>query len=166
MSAPEAAAAPAAAPIAVKGMGLVKLVPVLLVFSLVNLGGTGFVAHRLLQPLKMEIEESHPKQQGTARGPTVPFEAFVVNLNELGSSRYLKAAIEVEVTDPVHVEPVTAAKSLIRDEVLRYLSGLSVAQTLGEENKLKISAEVHQRMERVVGERRVARVLISEFVVQ
>ncbi len=159
-------AAPAEAPIAVKGMGLVKLVPVVLLFSLVNLGGTGFVAFRLLHPLKMEIEESHPKPEKAERGPLIPFEAFVVNLNEPGSSRYLKTTFEVELDDAVHTEQVTAAKGLIRDEVLRYLSGLSVAQTLGEDNKQKIVSEVRTRIEKVVGEKKIARVLLSEFVVQ
>lgn len=169
MSQSEAAAhtaAPEAAPIKVKGMGLVKLVPVLLLFSLANLGGTGFVGYKLLHPLKMEIEENHPKPEKVERGPLVPFEAFVVNLNEPGSSRYLKVTFEVEVDDAHIAENLTASKGVIRDEVLRYLSGLSVAQTLGEDNKAKIVSEVRGRMEKVVGERKVTRVLISEFVVQ
>lgn len=166
----EAAAAPAAAPegapVVVKGMGLVKLVPVVLLFSLLNMGGTGFVAFKMLHPLKMEIEENHPKPEKAERGPIIPFEAFVVNLNEPGSSRYLKTTFEVELDDVVHTEQVTASKGLIRDEVLRYLSGLSVSQTLGEDNKQKIVREVRERIERVVGEKKISRVLLSEFVVQ
>jgi flagellar FliL protein len=164
----EAAAAADAgpAPIAVKGMGLVKLVPVLLLFTLANMGGTGFLIHKAMHPAPLEVVENHPKPEKTEHGPTVAFEAFVVNLNEPGSSRYLKTTLEVEVDEAKDVDVVTAAKGVIRDEVLRYLSGLSVAQTLGEDNKAKIVNEVKERISRVVGERRIVRVLINEFVVQ
>ena len=77
-----------------------------------------------------------------------------------------KGDITVEVDEAKDVDVVTAAKGVIRDEVLRYLSGLSVAQTLGEDNKAKIVNEVKERISRVVGERRIVRVLINEFVVQ
>jgi flagellar basal body-associated protein FliL len=64
------------------------------------------------------------------------------------------------------VEKANGNKALIRDEILRYLSGLSIADTMGEENKEKILDELRIRMEKFVGQRKVERVLLSEFVVQ
>ncbi|MFO0729295.1 MAG: flagellar basal body-associated FliL family protein, partial [Myxococcota bacterium] len=70
------------------------------------------------------------------------------------------------VVDQKIVEKANSNKALIRDEILRYLSGLSIADTMGEENKEKILEELRARMEKFVGQRKVERVLLSEFVVQ
>ncbi|MFO0727621.1 MAG: flagellar basal body-associated FliL family protein [Myxococcota bacterium] len=151
-------------------MGMLKLVPVSVLVGLVNIGATGFVAMRVMAPVKVEIEEKHQEDEhaapGEGPGPTVSFDSFVVNLNEPGSNRYLKTTFDVEVVDQKIVEKANSNKALIRDEILRYLSGLSIADTMGEENKEKILEELRARMEKFVGQRKVERVLLSEFVVQ
>lgn len=160
----------AAAPAGVPKLGMLKLVPVTLLVGLINVGATVFVAMRVMAPVKVEIEEKHHEDEhaegGEGPGPTVSFDAFVVNLNEPGSSRYLKTTFDVEVVDQKVVEKANGNKALIRDEILRYLSGLSIADTMGEENKEKILDELRIRMEKFVGQRKVERVLLSEFVVQ
>lgn len=100
-------------------------------------------------------------------GPVVALDAFLVNLNEPGSGRYLKAAVEVEVADPAAVEEMNAQKRSIRDDLLRYLSSLSVADTLGEAAKDKIKQAMATRIgKQIGGAPRVRRLFFTDFMVQ
>jgi flagellar FliL protein len=100
-------------------------------------------------------------------GPVVAFDPFVINLNEPGSNRYLKTSLELEVLDKKSEEMVTERKRVVRDELLRYLSNLNVAETLGEENKTKIKTALLARADQAVGGKgKVRNVFLTEFVVQ
>lgn len=99
-------------------------------------------------------------------GPLITLDPFVVNLNEPGSSRYLKVQVRVEVTNSAAAKLFEKSKTLIRDQLLRYLSGLTVADTQGPENKDKIRDEMVARVAEVIGEDRVRRTIFAEFVVQ
>lgn len=139
----------------------------LLLLLLANLGGTGFLVHRLLQPLRVEsVAPAPPRTEAEAFGPTVPLDAFVVNLNEQDGNRYLKTVLEIEVPDAKAVEAVTRAKSHLRDAFLRYLSSLTVADTMGDAGKQKIQAELEGRAKGLLGDGSVRRLFFSEFVVQ
>ena len=134
----------------------------LLILVLANLGATGFVATRGLHPPAAQAAESTENKPG----PTVSLETFVVNLNEPGNSRYLKCTIELEVTGVKAVKEVTDNKRLVRDEILRYLSGLTVADTLGEQGKARIQTDVVSRVDRLLGGGRIRRLFFIDFVVQ
>ncbi len=99
-------------------------------------------------------------------GPLITLDPFVVNLNEPGSSRYLKVQLQVEVANGAAAKAFEKSKQLIRDDLLSYLSGLKVADTLGAESKDKIRDELQAAVAEVIGEDRVHRVVFIEFVVQ
>ena len=99
-------------------------------------------------------------------GPLITLDPFVVNLNEPGSSRYLKVQLQVEVANGAAAKSFEKSKQLIRDDLLSYLSGLKVADTLGAESKDKIRDELQAAVGEVIGEDRVHRVVFIEFVVQ
>jgi flagellar basal body-associated protein FliL len=172
--------------------GMLKLVPVVLAFSLLNLGAAGFTVFKVMT-LKIpaggvaHADGEHTEGEGGGEagegsgeaagghaeanaepfsGVTVALDPFVVNLNEAGSNRYLKATFEIEVRDQKAADAVTKAKSVVRDDILRYLSELRVADTLGATNKQRILDEVKDRLEAVVGKRKIERAFITEFVVQ
>lgn len=161
----KAAAAPAA-----KASLLTKLTPVLL---LANLGASGAGVYFQMKPKPPVIvvpgagapePTAHAAEGGP--GPSAPLDSFVVNLNEPGTSRYLKATFELELADARAVEALERDKKSIRDQVLRYLSGLTVADTLGAENKDKIRAEIAMRIDKELGQGKVKKVFFNDFVVQ
>jgi len=159
----KAAAAPAA-----KASLLTKLTPVLL---LANLGAAGAGVYFQMKPKPIVVMPGAPAEapahgSDSGPGPSAPLDSFVVNLNEPGTSRYLKATFEVELADAHAIEALERDKKSIRDEVLRYLSGLTVADTLGAENKDKIRAAIVARIDKELGQGRVKRVFFNEFVVQ
>lgn len=166
----KAPAAPAAdAPVAA---GPSKL-PMILLGAMVvgNLGGTAVIALRLLStpPAKAEAA-SHEGKKAKAEegpGPVVSVDTFVVNLNEPGSSRYLKTTFELEVENAIVQKEVEEHRRALRDDVLRYLSNLTVKETMGEAAKAKIKEDLLSRADKLVGsEHKVKNLFFTEFVVQ
>ncbi len=157
------------APPAAKAPGPPKIVLILLVL---NLGATGFLTFKNVTAAPHAVagkkSDAHDVKSGKPKpGPMVTMDPFVVNLNEPTSSRFLKAAFELEVADAATVKALEDEKRAVRDEVLRYLSGLTVEQTLGEENKTKIQESLIARIDkRLGGGGKVRRMYFSEFMVQ
>jgi flagellar basal body-associated protein FliL len=177
MSEPAKTPAPAAGG---GGSGGPKLL-ILLVLGAANLGATGFMVMRTLKAPKVSLtseaaaaelsKEGKGKGEGkdgkeTGEGPVVPLDSFLVNLNEPTSARYLKATLEIEVSDALAAEDLKKQMRGIRDVMLRYLSSLTIADTLGEAGKQKIEAAVKDRIENEIGHHKVKRLFFTEFMVQ
>lgn len=148
--------------------------PVMLLL-LLNVGGTGYVAFQNMQSAAAahhaaasadDGKESGHKEARAEVGPVTPLDPFIVNLNEPEATRYLKATFELEVSGPEVVGELERLKRPIRDDVLRYLSSLSVADTQGETGKAKIQQEVVARIDKQLGGDKVKRLFIVDFMVQ
>lgn len=136
-----------------------------MILALVNLLATGGVGFLVFSSGGGGAEAADPIDPGVPP-IAIPLEPFVVNLNEPTSSRYLKATLEVEVHGEKRQEAFEIKKRAIRSDVLRYLSGLDIDRTVGEDNKLKIHDELVARVEAIVGEDALAGLYLTEFVVQ
>jgi len=137
---------------------------------LLNLGATGFVVFKLLtaQPAEAApIAAAHPAHEATAEitGPVISLDPFVVNLDEPGTSRYLKITIQLELA-PKAEESLAKSKELVRDSVLSYLSGLHLKDTLGAEAKDKIRKDLLARLGKLIGPDKLRRMFFQDFVVQ
>lgn len=163
----------AATPPAAASGGAAAKIP--LVLGVLNMALSGFLVFTALKAPKVVTvvaggEAGEHGEKGADKesaGPVVAFEPFVINLNEPGSNRYLKTSLELEVLDKKSEEMVTEKKRVVRDELLRYLSNLNVAETLGEENKTKIKSALLARADQAVGGKgKVRNVFLTEFVVQ
>jgi len=142
-----------------------------LLLGVVNLAATGFLvfktmtaAHATAAPA--EPPPPPPGEVAAVEGPVVTVDPFVVNLRDEGVSRYLKAGFELELANAKAVTELEKAKRVVRDELLRYLSGLTVAETLGEEGKQRIGDAILERLTRVLGPDRVKRLFFVDFVIQ
>ncbi len=136
--------------------------------GVINLGGTGFVAFKLVEltkPADVEPEEA-PVEAPKLPGPVAELPTLVVNLDEPGVPRYLKATVSVQLRDPEVLPALELAKAEIRDQFLRYLSTLRIADTRGEDGKTKIQRELLARVQGRLGTDEVQSVFFGEFVVQ
>jgi len=144
-----------------------KLLPVLVVL---NLGGTGFTAFKVMtaQPAHAEPPSEKPKAPLTNEvvGPVMAMDPFVVNLDEPGTSRYLKLTIQFELISAEAEVTITKSKQLVRDTILSHLSSLHHADTLGATAKEKLRTAIMERIEKVVGPNQVRRMFFQDFVVQ
>jgi flagellar FliL protein len=134
-----------------------------------NLGATGFVVFKLLTVPQAEAATPHgaaaapPTAEVT--GPVVALDPFVVNLDEPGTSRYLKVTLELELM-PEAEQAVTKSKQLVRDAILSHLSGLHVKDTLGAEAKDRIRGDLMTSLVKLLGPEKVRRMFFQDFVVQ
>jgi flagellar FliL protein len=134
-----------------------------------NLAISAFMLVKTIGAKPAHAAPEHAQPEATHReitGPLVALEPFVVNLDEPGSPRYLKVQIQAEVREEKDAKAFEKNKTIIHDEVLGYLSGLKVSETLGAENKDHIRTELAARMGKVIGDDRVRRIVFGEFVVQ
>ncbi|HEX3758084.1 MAG TPA: flagellar basal body-associated FliL family protein [Kofleriaceae bacterium] len=135
-----------------------------------NLGATGFVVFKLLTAHPAEAAAAtapaHPAAAPTeTMGPIVSLDPFVVNLDEPGTSRYLKCTLRLEVA-PKTEEAISNAKEVVRDVILSHLSGLHLKDTLGAEAKDKIRQDLVAKITKLVGPDKVRRLFFADFVVQ
>jgi flagellar FliL protein len=143
--------------------------PIVMALLVLNLGASGFGVFKLMTATPAAAatvtvhEEKSPKE---ITGPVVALEPFVVNLDEPGNARYLKMTVQLELVNEKDGEQIEKSKQVIRDEVLSYLSGLHVKDTLGATAKDTIREALMKRLEAVVGEHKVRRMFFQEFMVQ
>lgn len=136
---------------------------------ILNLAGTGFVAFKLLtaHPAAAAAAPEHAAAHPTAEvtGPVIALDPFVVNLDEPGTSRYLKTTLQLELA-PKAEESLTRSKELVRDAILSYLSGLHVKDTLGADAKEKLRSDLVAKLSKLLGPNKIRRMFFQDFVVQ
>jgi flagellar FliL protein len=143
--------------------------PIVMALLVLNLGASGFGVFKLMTASPAAAATVAPVEQKSPKeitGPVVALEPFVVNLDEPGTARYLKMTVQVELVNEKDGEEIEKSKQVIRDEVLSYLSGLHVKDTLGATAKDTIREALMKRLEAVVGEHKVRRMFFQEFMVQ
>jgi flagellar basal body-associated protein FliL len=114
-----------------------------------------------------ETEDGEEVEEEVPAGPILAIDPFVANLNEPGTSRYLRTTFELEMVDQAAIDAFNKNKSKTRNKVLTYLASLSVAETRGEKNLEKIRRDVIQRInEELGGEEKVLNLFFKDFVVQ
>jgi flagellar protein FliL len=135
-----------------------------------NLAGTGFLAFKQVTAHPVAAvapatahAATHPTSEVT--GPVVALDPFVVNLDEPGTSRYLKLTLQLELA-PKAEEALAKNKELVRDTILSHLSGLHLKDTLGAEAKEKLRQELLAKITKLVGPEKVRRIFFQEFMVQ
>jgi flagellar FliL protein len=136
-----------------------------------NLGASGFAVFKLLTahpaqaagpPVAHRLVEASTTE---ITGPVVELPPFVVNLDEPGTSRYLKITLQVELF-PGADHALEKSKQLLRDTILSHLSGLHIKDTLGAEAKERIRTELMARITKMIGAEKVRRIFFQDFVVQ
>ncbi len=149
-----------------------KIVPILIVVNILISGAGLFkilglptepVIVNTVAPEIDREERSNPEEQG----PIHAFEPFLVNLNEPGGGRFLRATIEIEVRNEEDLADLQGSERKVRDEILRYLSNLRVDATLGEANRLKIQDGITERIATLLGSDKIVKqIYFPDFVVQ
>jgi flagellar basal body-associated protein FliL len=147
-----------------------KTSKVVLILLVLNLGASGFGTFKAVTAKPAHAAPAEKKHETNEKievtGPVVPLDPFVVNLDEPGQSRYLKVTFQLELVKADSQAVIEKNKQVIRDAILSYLSGLKLADTLGVAAKDKLRADVMKKLEGIVGEHKVRRMFIQEFVVQ
>jgi len=111
-----------------------------------------------------EGQPAPPAQVKT--GPMVELEPFLVNLDEPGASRYLKAMIQLELSDPKAADEVKQRLVPLKDMIITYLSSLNYSQTQGVVNKEIIRTSLVKQINKVMTTGQVTNLYFTDFVIQ
>ena len=139
----------------------------------VLLGGGGgaywkFVASKPVDPKAEEAKAKEEKAKEEAKAVAVALDPFVVNLADLGGTRFLRVNLSLVVHDEEKAKELEegVAKMKVRSAILELLS-LQHAETLiTPDGKKELKKAIAEAADKAVVELHVSDVLFSEFVVQ
>jgi flagellar FliL protein len=159
-----------------KGAG--PLVIILLIFNMLLVGALGaymvlFNGQGAKETAAKTDSETNDSASGNPAidagnkvGPIIELEPFLVNLDEPGSNRYLKAVIQLEVESADVAKDLEARSVQIKDLIITYLSSLTYAQTQGVGNKDIIRITLVKQINKKLAKGKVKTLYFTEFVIQ
>ena len=158
-----------------------KLLMVMLIVALVVAIGSGAFAFVSVSSLKKDLASAKDVVEkidsGDEDGVEAPAEAadvgiihplgsFVVNLLDPGNLRYVNCRIELEVEDSTVLKQITQREAQFKDAVISLVGNKSYEDLMGIEGKTRVREELMVRFNRLLTEGQIARVYLTEFVVQ
>ncbi|MDY0212624.1 MAG: flagellar basal body-associated FliL family protein [Desulfuromonadaceae bacterium] len=154
-----------------KSSGKLKLI--LLVLGVVVLLLAVGVAAYLLGTTKSakQAEEGSSESLAQSReraaiGPMVNINDFIINILDKNETRYLKAAITIELHNPETAAEVVERMAQIRDAILLLIGNKTFAELSDLQGKLQLRAEIIARLNKILVKGKVKGIYFTEFVVQ
>ncbi len=99
-------------------------------------------------------------------GPMYPMAQFVVNLLSESGNRFLKVAIDLELSDAKLQPEMDHKKSLIRDIIIRTFSSKTFEEISTLKGKDKLKDEVLDKINENLSDGHVKNIFFTDFVVQ
>jgi len=99
-------------------------------------------------------------------GPTLAINDIIVNLLDDQESRYLKAAITLEMDGSDGVKEVEDRQPQVRDAILMLMSSKTFAELRDMQGKLQLRAELMERINGFLQKGKVRTIYFTDFVVQ
>ncbi len=99
-------------------------------------------------------------------GPLVALEDFIVNIMDGQETRYLKAAITLEMTSPAAAAEIDQRKPQVRDAVLLLIGSKTYDELRDLQGKLQLRADLAGRLNGFLTKGRVKKIYFTDFVVQ
>lgn len=93
-------------------------------------------------------------------------EPFIVNLVDNNGERYLKVAIELEISDKSIVPELNKLKPKLRDNVLDLLTAKSYKDLVDMVGKQRLRDEIMMRLNSFLTGGKITKVYFTEFVIQ
>ncbi len=158
-----------------------KLLMMMLVVTLALAGGSGAYAFMSVKAVGAEVQAVRERAEKIDAGREDALEGikndapvgiihplgnFVVNLLDPGNLRYVNCRIELEVDDSAVVKEIQAREALFKDSVISLVGNQTYEDLLGVEGKSRLREELLVRFNRILPEGQIARVYLTEFVVQ
>lgn len=120
-----------------------------------------------------EVEKISPEQEQAALamqaqqvGPMVNIDTFIVNIIDDEESRFLKAAITLELTTPEGAAESSERMPQIKDAILLLVGNKTFSELQDLQGKIQLRAELINRINSVLLKGKVKRIYFTDFVVQ
>ena len=93
-------------------------------------------------------------------------DSLIVNLMDGNGERYLKAVIQIEVSNQDCVSELDLLKPKVTDSILGLLSSKSYKEIAGFEGKQRLKDEIAMRLNSYLTKGQARRVYFTEFLIQ
>lgn len=99
-------------------------------------------------------------------GPMYPMAPFVVNLLSETGNRFLKVAVDLELSDAKAQPEMDHKKSLVRDIIIRTFSSKTFEEISTLKGKDKLKEEVLDKINENLSDGQIKNIYFTDFVVQ
>lgn len=137
------------------------------VIAVLVLGGAGAGAYFFLFKAKTPAADKKVAEQAKPQ-PAIfwPMDAFIVNLVDNDGERYLKAVMQLELSDQAAVEELNLLKPKLRDSILDLLSAKTYKEMVDPIGKQRLRDEIALRANGYLTKGKIVKVYFTEFVIQ
>ncbi len=152
------------------GGGKKKLI-IIIVAVLVILIGGGAGAYFFFmsggdEKISPEEEKAMAAELANQVGPMVNIDSFIVNILDDEESRYLKAAITVEVDSEETSMELNSRMPQVKDAILLLIGNKTFNELSDLQGKIQLRAELINRLNSILTKGKVKRIYFTDFVVQ
>lgn len=161
----------------VKKKSKIGLILVVFILLLVLAGGGGAAYFMFLKPKAADAAGSSNETTQTERpapaaasaeiGALYPFEPFVVNLADPGGSRYLRVALQLELSAVKGLkEEIDRRQPQIRDAIITILSSKKYEEINSAQGKMIMKQQIMRSINSLLNTGQIANVYMTDFVIQ
>jgi len=150
--------------------GSKKKLIIIIVAVLILLIGAGVGAYFFMtggeEKISPEEEQAELEKQAKQVGPMVNIDSFIVNILDDEESRYLKAAITLEVSGEEASMELTQRMPQIKDAILLLVGNKTFSELNDLQGKIQLRAELINKVNSILLKGKVKRIYFTDFVVQ
>ncbi len=149
-----------------------KKLLIIIIVVLVMLIGGGVGAFLFLKgggmedTISPEEEQAQLAAQAQQVGPMVNIDSFIVNIIDSEESRYLKAAITLEVDSDAASQELSQRMPQIKDAILLLVGNKTYTELNDLQGKIQLRAELINKINSILKQGKVKRIYFTDFVVQ
>ena len=93
-------------------------------------------------------------------------EPFVLNINSQTGDSFMKMAMEAELAGPVFVEKAKTKTPVLRDAVIMIVSSKTPEDLISPDGRLMLKEEINNSFNRILGDKSVSNIFITDFIMQ
>ncbi len=152
-----------------KGGSKKKLIIIIAVVLLVLIGaGVGgfFFMKGGDDKVSPEAEQAAAELEASQVGPMVNIDTFIVNILDDEESRYLKAAITIEVDSDAASLELNSRMPQVKDAILLLIGNKTFSELSDLQGKIQLRAELINKLNSILVKGKVKRIYFTDFVVQ
>jgi len=146
-----------------------KLIIIVVVLLLLIGGGAAayfFLGGEKEETISPEQEQAELEKQAKQVGPMVTIDSFIVNIMDDQESRYLKAAITMEVDGEEAAMELSQRMPQVKDAVLLLVGNKTFDELNDLQGKIQLRAELINKINSILLKGKVKRIYFTDFVVQ
>jgi len=157
---------------AAEGRGKSKKMLLIIIIAVIVLSGGGVAAFLLLgggseaEAKAQQAKSDAEALQSSNVGPMVDIESFIVNILDDSGTRYLKAAMTLEVTSDKVVEEINQRMPQLKDSILLLIGNKSFSELQDLQGKMQLRAELSSKLNDFLKNGQIKRIYFTDFVVQ